>query len=212
MSIRLPDAAGATRVVLVRHAETDVSARGQCYGQLDVALSSTGRAQAHALAQALRVVPLAAIYTSPLVRALDTARPIAAEHGVEPLIHRGLLELDFGELEGVSYDTIAAERPDLYRRWMEMPASVRFPGGECLAELRDRVMAAVAEIRGRHGGDAVAIVSHGGVLRIVLADALGLDDEALFRIDQPYGAVSVVDWVEQVALVRAINLFLYSAA
>jgi broad specificity phosphatase PhoE len=205
-----PEQAGATRLVLVRHAETEESARGRCYGRLDVTLSPEGRAHAAALAEALGDLPLTALYTSPLARALDTARPIARVHGVEPLIHPGLAELDFGDLEGAPYDRIAAEQPDLYRRWMESPARVRFPDGESLAELRERALAAVAEIRARHAGGTVAIVSHGGVLRVVLAGALGLGDGELFRIDQPYGAVSLVDWVEGVALVRAINVFLYS--
>jgi probable phosphoglycerate mutase len=151
------------------------------------------------------------VYASPLSRALDTARPIAAAHGLTPLTHSGLQELDFGEFEGYAYERIEAERPDLFRQWLDGPAGVRFPGGESLAEVRERVLAAVGEIRMGHEGEAVAVVAHGGVLRVVLADALGLRDEAIFRLDQAFGGVSVVDWLEDVPLVRAVNALLYSA-
>ncbi len=196
-----------TRLVLVRHAEPDQSALGRCYGRLDVPLSLAGRAQAEELGASLAGLSPAAVYASPLARALETARPIAAAFGLEPVVHDGLRELDFGELEGMRYEEIAAERPALFRAWMERPAEVRFPGGESLAELRARSLAAVDEIRDRHEGQIVAVVSHGGVLRVVLADALGLPDGALFRLHQAYGGVSVVDWVEGTPVVRAVNLY-----
>ena len=208
----LPEQGGATRLVLVRHAETEESARGRCCGSLDVALSPAGKRQAEALARALVEVPLAAVYTSPLRRACETARPLADAHGVELRAHAGLRELDFGELEGMRYEDIAAERPELFRAWTDEPGSVRFPGGEGLADLRARALPAVAEIRGRHEREAVAVVAHAGVMRVVLADALGLPDRAFFRLDQAYGGVSVVDWVEGVPVVRCVNARLYSTA
>jgi probable phosphoglycerate mutase len=195
------------RFVLVRHAEPDEGARGRCYGALDVPLSPAGRRHAQELAASLAGLPLAAVYSSPLARALETARPIAAAHGHEPVSRADLRELDFGELEGMRYEEIEAERPALFRTWMERPADVRFPGGEGLAELRARSLAAVEELRARHEGETVAFVSHGGVLRIVLADALGLTDHALFRLHLVYGGVSVVDWVEGTPVVRAVNLY-----
>jgi broad specificity phosphatase PhoE len=202
----LPDANGATRLVLVRHAATEESARGRCHGRTDVPLSREGRAQAAALAGGLRGLALTAVYTSPLSRALDTARPIAAEAGLAPVTVVELEELDFGGLEGVAYEQIEAEHPDLFRRWLDGGGGVRFPGGESLAELQERVLSAVAEIRARHEAQSVAVVAHGGVLRVVLGDALGLADEALFRIDQAHCGVSVVDWLAGVPLVRVVNV------
>jgi len=206
----LPDQGDATRVVLVRHAETEESARGHCYGRLDVRLSRQGLRQAQALAAALAGPPLAAVYTSPLSRTLDTARPIAATQGLEPAVIEALAELDFGEVEGLRYDEIESQRPELFRAWMDAPASVRFPGGESLADLRSRVLPALEQIRARHEREAVAIVAHGGVIRVVLADALGLEDDALFRLDQAEGGVSGVDWLDGVPLVRVANATLYS--
>ena len=147
--LALPDQGEATRLVLVRHAQTDESARGRCYGRLDVQLSPRGLRQAQALADTLAGLPLAAVYSSPLVRALDTARPLAAARGLEPAVLEGLAELDFGEVEGLAYDEIEAERPELFHAWMDDPARVRFPGGESLADLRARVPTAPSPRGGR---------------------------------------------------------------
>jgi broad specificity phosphatase PhoE len=196
--------------VLVRHAETDAAMRGRCYGRLDVELSLKGRQQASELGTALRGISLAAVYSSPLSRALDTAAAIAAPHGLEPVVEGSLRELDFGELEGVLYEDIEAARPELFREWMETPGSVRFPGGEALADLRARVRPTVAEIRERHEGEAVALVAHGGVIRVVLADALDLADGAFFRLGQAFGGLSIVDWVDGTPVVAVVNAVLYS--
>ena len=206
MRLVLPRQGEATRVVLVRHAEPDESARGRCYGSFDVPLSAKGRRRAEALAEALAPLPLAAVYSSPLQRALETALPIAAAHGLEPLLHDGLRELDFGELEGEPFEKIARKRPQLFQAWMETPTAVSFPGGEALSDLRTRALAASDEIRRSHARSSVAIVAHGGVTRLILAAALAMPDDALFRLEQGYGAVSVVDWVGQAPLVRAVNV------
>jgi alpha-ribazole phosphatase len=208
----LPAQGEATRLVLVRHAATDDSYAGRCYGRLDVGLSPEGRRQARALAAALADVSLAAVYSSPLARAVETAAPIAAARGLAPVRDERLRELDFGELEGLSYEEIRTERPELFRAWMESPTSVRFPKGEGFADLRARVLPAVEELRERHEGEAVAVVTHGGVVRAVLADALGLEDGAVFRLGQAHGGVSVVDWVEGAPVVAAVNAVLYSRA
>jgi alpha-ribazole phosphatase len=208
----LPPQGEATRLLLVRHGETDVSMRGRCFGRLDVGLSEEGRRQADALGAALRKVRLAAVCSSPLVRALDTAEAIARPHGLRPLALDALGELDFGEVEGLTYDGIRAERPGLYREWMESPATVRFPGGESFADLRARVVPAVSEIVERHRGDVVAVVAHGGVVRVVLADALGLEDGAAFRLGLACGGLSVVDRPPGTAVVPLVNAVLYSPA
>ena len=196
----LPPHGDATRLLLVRHAESDRAAHGRCYGRLEVDLSPEGRRQAGELAAALGELSLAAVYSSPLA------------HGLEPAVDDDLREIDFGELEGLTYEEIEAERPEVFRAWMETPTSVRFPGGESFADLRARVLRAAGAIRERHAGEAAALVAHGGVVRVVLADALGLADDAVFRLDQAYGGLSVVDWVGGVPVVRVVNAVLYSPA
>ena len=202
----LPQQGGATRLVLVRHAEPDGAALGRvCGARTDVALGPEGRAHADRIAAMLSHQPLTAVYASPLTRALETARPLAHAHGLDPKVVDDLREFDFGEVDGLRFEEIEAGHPELVRAWTDAPETVRFPGGESLADLRARVLPTIAEIRARHDGEAVAVVAHAGVLRVVLGDALGLTDGALFRLDQAHGGVSVVDWLGGVPVVRVVN-------
>jgi broad specificity phosphatase PhoE len=196
------------RLVLIRHAQPEM--HGRIYGRLDPALSATGRAQARALVAGLRGVQLEAVYASPLRRALETAEPLARELGVEVSIHPSLADIDFGEWEGRRFEELEQSDPELYRSWMTQPTRTCFPGGETFDELQARVLAAVAEIR-RETASA-ALVAHAGVNRVILGNVLGLADDRIFRLDQPLAAVSVVDWIEEAPIVRAVNLSLESAA
>jgi alpha-ribazole phosphatase len=193
-----------SRLILIRHAEPDEWVRGRSYGSLDVPLSAAGREQAGKVARVLEGASIDAVFASPLRRALETAAPLARARGLEPVAHEGLRELSFGELEGLTYAEIERDRPELYESWMTDPTGTRFPGGEGFADLCERVLGAAAEIRTAH--DAAAIVAHGGVTRAILAEALGMPSHAIFRLDQPYGAISVVDWIDGASVVRAVNL------
>jgi broad specificity phosphatase PhoE len=192
-----------SRVVLLRHAEPEEDSRGRCYGSLDVGLSATGLEHAQRLARDLVGLSLDAVYSSPRRRALDTAAPIAAVHGLAPEVDDRLRELDFGILEGRRYEEIERSEPELFRAWMEMPAEVSFPGGESYADLRRRAVAACDEIRLRHG--CALAVTHGGVVRAVVSESLGIPAAAIFRLDQSYGGVTVVDWIEETPIVRLLN-------
>jgi len=190
-----------TRLLLIRHAEPDEDARGRCYGRLDVGLSPTGLASAEGLAENLRDVDLDAVYASPRLRAVQTAAALDTALNIDDRLR----ELDFGELEGRTYDEIGRDQPDFFRRWMETPTLVRFPGGESYAELRERVAVAVRDVIAANTDRTVALVSHGGVIRAALAVALGLPDDRAFALDLGYARVSVVDWFGGTAVVRLVN-------
>jgi alpha-ribazole phosphatase len=193
------------RILLVRHAEPTTDARGRCYGTLDIGLSARGRAQAQLLARTLEQVPLAALYTSPSRRAVDSAAPAAHAHALTPIIDERLRELDFGDFEGRTYDEIERSHPELYRQWMDTPTLVQFPGGESYTQLRARALAALDAIRARHLGETAALFSHGGVLRTILADCLSMPPDAIFRLDQRHAGISIVDWIDAAPLVRLVN-------
>lgn len=190
-----------TRLLLIRHAEPDEDARGRCYGRLDVGLSPTGLVSAKRLAESLHDVELEKVYVSPRRRAVQTVAAL----GGTPSVDDRLRELDFGELEGRTYDEIERERPVFFRRWMETPTLVRFPGGESYAELRERVAAAVDDVVAAHAGRTVGLVSHGGVIRAALVVALGLPDDRAFAFDVGYARISVVDWFGGTPVVRLVN-------
>ncbi|HEY1317953.1 MAG TPA: alpha-ribazole phosphatase [Gaiella sp.] len=193
------------RLVLVRHAETEKSARGRCYGSLDVGLSPAGKAQCARLAEALAADRVAAVVSSPRTRALETAQAIAEPHSVEVHVDSDLQELDFGELEGRPYDEIAEEMPDLYAAWMTTPTRVEFPGGESYADLARRARGAVERLRRQRVDGTAVAVTHGGIVRAVLADVLGIPDDRIFRIAVEPASVAIVEWVEDVPTLVALG-------
>lgn len=186
-----------SRLVLVRHCEPEEDARGRCYGSLDVGLSEAGLRNAHELAT--RLEGYDAVWTSPRLRARQTAAALTPSSNVD----EDLRELDFGELEGRTFDEIAASEPELYRAWMETPTRVRFPGGEGYADLKVRAVRCLERIWEEH--DVVVVVTHGGVIRAGLAAWLGMPDESIFRIDVRYGGVTIVDRVGDTPIVRQLN-------
>jgi broad specificity phosphatase PhoE len=185
----------AARVIFVRHAEPQGDVLGRIYGRLDVALSARGAAHAERIAAALAPEAPARVYTSPLRRAVATAKALSDD----PVVVDDLREIDFGELEGLTVEE-AAERYAVESLWAD-----GFPGGESLAAVRARAVAAAHAIAGRHAGESVVAVSHAVVIRTILADALGMDPAALFRLDQSYGGISVVEWLDGDAFVRVVN-------
>jgi alpha-ribazole phosphatase len=190
---------------LLRHPEPEPAAAGRCYGSLDWELSEAGIRQAQFLAGAVAAEPIAAIYTSPRQRCRQAARIMAASRAVPVEIVDALRELDFGEFEGRSYGEIAVRDPDLYVQWMEHPTDVRFPGGESFAEMSTRVLAATRALRARHSGQTIVLITHGGVIRIVLADALGLAPANIFRLAQDYGAMNRIRYFGEIPLVERVN-------
>jgi alpha-ribazole phosphatase len=197
--------ADSTVLWLVRHPEPEASVRGRCYGTLDVGLSPAGLRHAELIADGLANEPFAAVYTSPRTRCTFAARVIAAKCGSPLEELDDLRELDFGAFEGLTYDEIAERYPDAYRSWMERPTETDFPGGETFAEMWTRVMDALRYVRTRHSGQSIAFVTHGGVIRILLADALGLQSAEIFRIPQSYGALNRIRYDCDSASVEFVN-------
>jgi broad specificity phosphatase PhoE len=204
MTIDRPAAApGTTRLILLRHGEPDEAFRDRCYGRLDPGLSPVGREQMRRTWRLFSREP-AAIYSSPRRRALESASLRAAAVPAVTIDER-LREMDFGAFEGLAYRDISARYPETYAEWMTRPTKARFPGGECFTAMTARVREALQGIRRTHAGQTVAIVSHGGVNRIALATALDLDPDHIFRLDQSYACVNVIDYFDDVPLVRVMN-------
>jgi len=192
-----------TRFWLIRHGEPAEESRQRCYGSLDVGLSPAGCQQMARVAGALASEPLAAIYTSPRTRAVESARAIA--NGRPITVIPEFREIDFGDFEGLTYDEIALRYPVLYRQWMEHPTEIQFPNGDSFAAMKSRVLEAFSRIRSAHEGQTVAIVSHGGVNRILISWALQMPDECLFRLAQKHAALNLLTIVEGVPAVQLLN-------
>lgn len=203
-TLALPPVATATRIVLVRHGEPEESVRGRCYGRLDVGLSAKGREQVRRIRHLLSDVPLAAVYSSPRRRAIESARLLTTRRARVAVDER-LREIDFGIFEGLTYDDIARRFPEQYEEWMNHPTGVAFPGGDTFAAMAARVRDAFNDLRRAHAGQVIVVVSHGGVNRVALATALDLDLSRIFRLDQAYACVNVVDYFPDESVVRLVN-------
>ncbi len=157
----------ATRIFLLRHGQTAWNAQQRLQGQLDIPLDDTGHWQAARLAAALAGEPLAAIYSSDLLRACQTAAPLAATLGLAVTVDRGLRERGFGRFEGCTYQEVEQRWPDEALRWRRREPDFGPGGGEPLRDFYARCVATVERLASAHPGQDVAIVAHGGVLDCV---------------------------------------------
>ena len=203
------------RLVLVRHGETEWNKTRRIQGISDLEMNETGRAQAEALAQALRNEKVEAIYASPLKRARDTAQAIGRYHPVEIVTLSGLRELDAGEVDGMTYKEMAIHFGDFLEKWIKDCTSVRPPGGCTLPELQDQVWAAVEEIieRQRPGKPVrktdkegvVIAVTHFFPILSTICKALGLDLSECRRMRLDLGSMCTLDFNPSRAVLVSLN-------
>ncbi|RZI77585.1 MAG: histidine phosphatase family protein [Variovorax sp.] len=156
-----------TRLIAIRHGETAWNVDTRIQGQLDIPLNPTGQWQARRLGEALRDEPIAAVYSSDLRRASQTAATVAGLHGIEVHHHVGLRERGFGQFEGMTFAQIDAELPEQARLWRTRDPDFSPSGGESLIVFRRRIVETIDALAARHVGQLIAIVAHGGVLDLL---------------------------------------------
>jgi probable phosphomutase (TIGR03848 family) len=181
-----------TTFLLIRHALCDSVGRSIAGRRPGVHLNETGKRQAERLADRLEGVALAGLYSSPLERALETLQPLARRLTLEIRIAEGFSEIDFGDWTG---STLAAleHLPD-WRRFNSFRSGSRIPGGENMAEVLARALEEMDRLCDRHPspGETVAVVSHGDVLRVVLAHALGVSLDLIQRLELSPASISIL--------------------
>ena len=175
----------ATRIVVIRHGQTDWNVQLRLQGHTDIALNATGRAQAERLAEALCDEGLAHVYSSDLGRAADTAHAFARPLTLPLTLDIGLRERGFGVMEGASFREIDERWPDWARRWRTREPDFEPPQGESLLRLHERVVATAARLAQAHDGTCIALVTHGGVLDCLYRAATqqALDAPRTWRLD-----------------------------
>ncbi len=197
-----------TRLFLIRHGETIANREFRYIGVRDEALSTLGQTQAIQLAEALSVFPVAAVYSSPLQRAYDTALQIAARHKLEVQPVDDLRECNFGTWEGLSRAEVLArslEDAQHLHAW-EQDMTIVPPGGESFEAMRERACALVEQLARAHPDRSIVLVSHVGPIKVLLATALGAHLSSAFRIFLDPATISVVDWRDMThAIVRLVN-------
>ena len=178
-------------VLVIRHAATHTMATTLTGRAGGVALSTDGSRQARLLARALATIPLRAVYSSPLQRAIETAQPIAAAHSLRVEITETLNEVDFGEWTGLTFAALA-RRGD-WRAYNESRASAVVPGGEMPHQTQDRIVRAIADIASAHPGEIVAAVTHAEPVRYLILHARGEPLDRWADTDVAPASITVVE-------------------
>lgn len=184
--------APSTLLLLVRHGVTPTTGQvlpGRAPG---LHLSEAGREQARAVAQRLEGLELAAIYTSPMERARETAAPAAERSGLEPVLCGGIVECDFGEWTGGQLTELS--RLPEWKTVQQAPSTFRFPGGESFPEMQDRMVAALEAIAARHRGGVVACFSHADPIKAAVAHLSGRPLDEFQKISIDPASVTVAEY------------------
>ncbi len=178
------------KLILVRHGETESNRLGRIQGINDSPLNETGRVQADAAARALLSDMPFVLYSSPLRRALQTARIIASRAGTRPVEIEDLIEMDVGEFEGLSGPQLRERFPDVMRMWDEDPASTVMPGGESLRDVRERAWSTVKSLAERHHSETVVAVTHNFTIHAIVCTALGMPLNGFRKLRIDLGAIT----------------------
>jgi len=195
----------STWVYLARHGEVLHAAEGRFFGHTDIGLSPVGRVQVAALGERLGGEPIEAVYASDLLRARESAAPLASARGTDVVALSPFREMAMGRWEGLTFAEIKAREPGLCARWLADPFAMPFPEGEGVADLRARAVPALRRVVERHAGRRIAVVAHGGTNRVLLAEALGLPLHNIFRLAQDYAAWNLIEYRDERAVIHLVN-------
>jgi alpha-ribazole phosphatase/probable phosphoglycerate mutase len=202
-----------TTLYLVRHGETEGSEVKRYKGSIDVPLSEKGIEQITKLAQHMAnrlngsnsLNGLKAVYCSPLIRALKSAEIFAEPYGLKPIVIPDLRERSFGIWEGMSFNEIKDMYPEEFDAWAGNPLKYSPMGGESTIEVRDRVIRVLGNILSNHNEERIAIVAHGGVNRIILCHIIGIPLDNIFRIEQDFAAINIIEFHDKYPVVKLLN-------
>ena len=180
-----------TQIILVRHGRTIWNKQEIFRGTKDVPLDDHGRLEATYARERLKDEQIHVAYSSPLSRAVETSQIILEPHGIKAQIHDGLIDLNYGDWQGISHEEVKRLYPDLYKQWKEAPHTVVFPNGEGLDSVRDRVMELINHILDVHSGRTVLLAAHRVVNKVLITALLGLDNSHFWQIGQDTAAINI---------------------
>jgi len=183
-----------TSIYLVRHGQTAWNKEEIFRGRTDVPLDETGLKQAELAAEYFKGIEIHGIYSSPLVRAWQTAEKIAQSHSLKVQPLDGIIDLSFGNWEGHPHQEIKKIDSERYKQWVEEPHRVRLPGGESLDEVRIRSMAALEEVIQKHPGKTLVLVSHRVINKVLICGILGIDNSHFWQIGQDTTAINLFQY------------------
>jgi len=174
---------------------------------MDVPLSERGVEQMEGVSEYIVRIgsELTAVYGSDLSRSAKSAEIIARPHSPSPILIHSLREKNFGAWEGMSFEEIQERYPEEFKAWSENPLLFSPVRGESTVEVRERVVKAFHEIIENHRGEHIAIVAHGGTNRVILCHIMGIPLENIFRIEQDFGALNIIEFWDTYPVVKLVN-------
>jgi probable phosphomutase (TIGR03848 family) len=192
-----------TRFLLIRHATNDTVGKRLTGRSAGVHLNEEGKTQAQHLAGGLTGLPLAAVYSSPLERAVETAAPIAASHNIQAIVSDDFLEIEFGEWTGRSFEELN-EQP-AFQLFNTFRSCTHIPTGEFMLEAQLRIINALNTLRTRHQNETVAIVSHADLIKAAIAYYAGIHLDMFQRLEISPASVSIVELYQETVRVVLVN-------
>jgi phosphoserine phosphatase len=195
-----------TKIILVRHGHVEGILPERFRGRADLMLTAEGHRQARATARRIHATstPIA-VYTSPLGRGQATGKAIAEPFGLSPTALHGLIDIDYGEWQGLTPDEARTRWPDALDTWYRAPHWAAIPGGETLQQVLTRTVAALRDVIGRHPSETVVLVGHDSINRVMLLHALGLPLSGYWRLAQHPCAINEIEFSGDVFTILSMN-------
>jgi len=194
-----------TKVYLARHGQTEWNKKLTFRGRIDVPLNEAGYREARALSDALKDKNIEAIYTSPLRRSIETAQPIAKFFHLEIVPVQGLIDINYGDWEGLTFNEVKKRYSDQYDKWEKKPDLIRFPHGETLDEAKERSFRAFISIVEKNPGKSILIVPHRVINKVLLCALLGLSNSHFWEIKQDTGCINLIEYVNNKFILSLMN-------
>jgi len=173
-----------SKVYLVRHGQTAWNVGEIFRGRADIPLDETGKQEVHLAGEALKNEALHAVYSSPLSRSMETAENIAKFHNIPVTPFEAIIDISYGEWEGLENQEVKEKYPELHALWQREPHKIKFPGGESLDEVRSRTMKGVEDLLAKHKDENFVLVAHRVPNKVICCALLGLDNSHFWRIQQ----------------------------
>jgi broad specificity phosphatase PhoE len=194
-----------TKLYLVRHGQTAWNVGEIFRGRADIPLDETGRREAELAGEALREETIHAVYSSPLSRSFETAQNIAKFHNLPVESLEAIIDISYGDWEGLSNEQVRERHPELHKLWHEHPHKARFPRGESLEEVRGRTMTAVSRLMVKHKDETIVLVAHRVPNKVICCALIGLDNTHFWRIQQDTACTNLFTHKDGQWIVTFIN-------
>ena len=191
------------KLILIRHGQTDYTQDKRYCGHTNIPLNKDGRRQVRRLRSKLKKIKIDKVYSSDLRRAVQTAKLLF--RGKRVLKQKALREFDFGIFCGLTYKEVERLYPNIYDRWIKKPGSIKIPEGEDMRNFIQRVTAGLTKIASQNKKKTVAIVSHGGVIRIMLIKILKLGLDRFWDIEQRAAALNIIEYTDKEPKIVKLN-------